>query len=64
MENDVLSLLKKQMQTEIEAVSQALVSSGARDFAEYTAMCGKVTGLMVAQRLVGDMQARLQHEDD
>lgn len=64
MENDVLSLLVKQMDDEKLSVAEALVNGSAMDFAEYKRMVGVIRGLELGQRIVGEMAERLRREDE
>lgn len=64
MENNILSLLVKQMEDEKDTVMGVTMDGTAKDFAEYRAMCGTVKGLALAQRIVLDMQARLKQQDE
>jgi hypothetical protein len=64
MESNALDLLVKQMEEEKLVFSQALLSGTLKDFAEYKAICGKISGVAVAQRLVGEMKIRLQKQNE
>ena len=64
MQTDALTLLQKQMEEEKVSVVDALVSAAAADHAEYRAMCGQIRGLAIAQRLVADMEKRLQRQEE
>ena len=63
MQNDALGLLHQKMQEDVNAITDALTSGGAGDYAAYTLMCGKIHGLQLAQRTVADMQHRLRAAD-
>ena len=64
MENDILSLLHKQMDTEKVQIAEAMVRGSAADFAEYRHMCGVLSGLERAQRVLADMQDRLRRQEE
>lgn len=64
MANDALSLLMKQMEDEIKDVAAAILDGSCRDFAEYRWMAGRIYGLKVAQRTVGEMEKRLQEAEE
>lgn len=64
MESDVLSLLVKQMEDEKTAMKDTLVEGAVGTFDKYREMCGRIYGLAIAQRIVGDMRVRLKQEDE
>ena len=64
MQVDAMTLLKKQMDEEVSALSGPLCEGAAKDFAEYREMCGKIYGLSRARLFVADMEARLQQDDE
>ena len=64
MENDILPLLHKQMDTEKLQIAEALLQGGATDFAEYRHMCGVINGLERAQRVLVDMRDRLRKQEE
>lgn len=64
MENDVLSLLHKQMDDEKLRIADVLVHSAATDFADYMRMCGVINGLELAQRTLGEMAERLRKQEE
>ena len=64
MENEVLSLLHKQMDTEKLQIAEALVRGSAVDFAEYRHLCGAINGIERAQRVLADMQDRLRRQEE
>ncbi len=64
MENDILALLHKQMDTEKLQIAEAMVRGSATDFAEYRHMCGAINGLERAQRVLVDMQDRLRRQEE
>lgn len=64
MESDVLSLLVKQMEDEKTAMKDALIEGAVGTFDKYREMCGRIYGISIAQRIVGDMRVRLKQEDE
>lgn len=47
-----------------EAVARALVDGGAKDFAEYSFMCGEVRGLSRAHSMIQDLVRKMENDDD
>ena len=64
MDNDVMSLLHRQMDEEKLAMAEALVNGSAMDFPEYKRMVGVIRGLELGQRIVGEMAQRLREQDE
>lgn len=64
MESDVLSLLVKQMEEEKSTMKDTLVEGAVGTFDKYREMCGRIYGLAIAQRIVGDMSERLRRQDE
>ena len=64
MESDVLSLLVKQMEDEKTAMRDTLVEGAVGTFDKYREMCGRIYGISIAQRIVGEMKARLKQQDE
>ena len=63
-EESVLGLLFKQIEDEKQALAAALVSGGAKDYAEYRDMSGRVYGLAVAQARINEMVDRLRKQSE
>jgi len=63
MEQDVLSLLIRNMNEEQQAVTQALSAGSAKDFAEYRELCGRIHGLTRAIYVIDEMKVRLLKQD-
>ncbi len=64
MESDVLSLLVKQMEDEKNTMKDTLIEGAVGTFDKYREMCGRIYGISIAQRIVGDMRVRLKQEDE
>lgn len=63
MDNDAMSLLKKQIDDERRALADALADGCAEDYPRYREIVGKIYGLMLAYRLVSEMELRLQKQE-
>lgn len=46
------------------ALTQALVSGAAKDFAEYRHMCGEIRGLSFAHAYITDLVRKLENDDE
>jgi len=64
MESDVLSLLIKQMEDEKNTLVTMLADGGVGTIEKYREACGRIYGLSIAQRIVGDMKVRMRQEDE
>lgn len=64
MDNDVMSLLIKQITEDVERMSQVISEGAAADFAQYKYLCGQVIGLNSALNYVKAMEQRLQRAED
>lgn len=64
MESDVLSLLVKQMEDEKASMTNTLVDGGVGTYDKYREVCGRIYGLSIAQRIVGEMKVRLKQQDE
>jgi hypothetical protein len=64
MDNDVMTLLLKQMEENKQSAVMAVTRGNVKDFAEYQSLCGRIRGIGDCQQLVRDMESRLQHQDD
>lgn len=64
MASDVMTLLQKQIDDERKALTDALADGCAEDYPRYREIVGKVYGLMLAYRIVGEMKVRLKQQDE
>lgn len=64
MENNVFSLLIQHMEDEKAVLLSVLIAGSPKDYADYQNICGKVYGLSIAQRIVGEMKERFKDNDD
>jgi len=64
VENDVLTLLVKQMEDEKKTYTETLIDGGVGTFDKYREVCGRIYGMAIAQRIVGDMQERLRKQNE
>jgi hypothetical protein len=56
--------LRTQLHTEIQARVEAVAKGVPRDYSEYQNLCGVISGLSIAERLVIDLQDREINDDD
>lgn len=63
MTMDAMTLLRRQMEDEKAALTAALVE-GHMEPHEYHRACGVIYGLSMAQRLISEMEVRLQGADE
>jgi hypothetical protein len=64
MDNQILELLNKKIEEQVNSHSEALVSGQSKDYAHYRELCGKIAGLQTAQREIAELQQRLKADDD
>lgn len=64
MAHDAMSLLTKQIEEDLEQITQCLAEGAAKDFPEYKYLCGQRWGLSRALGYVKDMDNRLQRGED
>ena len=57
-------VLLKQYREKREQLSDYLASGGAKDYAEYRAICGEIQGLLFAEREVSDLAKNLENSDE
>jgi hypothetical protein len=59
-----LEHLSKKLDDKVSQLQIALADGNAKDYAEYTKMCGEVKGLLTARLYITDLQERLKTNDD
>lgn len=64
MDSRVLEVISSQIDEQVTGIKEHLSSGQAKDYADYREMCGRVHGLMLAQRIAKDLQRNLEHEDE
>lgn len=64
MATTVLDVVLKELNTRRDALTNALVSGAAKDFAEYKSMCGEIRGLSVAHVHITDLVRKLEQFED
>ena len=64
MATTVLDVVLKELNTRRDALTNALVSGAAKDFAEYKSMCGEIRGLSVAPVHITDLVRKLEQFED
>ena len=63
IEKDLLRYIAEQNQAEIEVFKEDLARGAAENYACYKESCGIIRGLMVANRILADADAKLLRED-
>lgn len=64
MAKTVFDVLNEKLDAHRTAVTESLVSGGAKDFAEYKAACGIIRGLSLARIEVQDLSRTLMDDKD
>jgi|TARA_R110000868_G_scaffold58836_5_gene181072 hypothetical protein len=65
MEHDKLvDLLVQDIDNKVDQLQDALGSFAAKDFAEYSKMCGEIKGLLTARQYMTDLTRNLEHSDE
>ena len=65
MEHDKLvDLLVQDIDNKVDQLQDALGSFAAKDFAEYSKMCGEIKGLLTARGYILDLKNRMEHSDE
>ena len=60
---DAMSSLIKDIDDDIQQLTQVISAGAASDFAEYKYLCGQILGLTKCLYYVKDMEKRLQQSD-
>ena len=60
MSEDVLSLLRKNIRTQMNEIADHLAVGAAKDIEEYRKMCGIIEGLAWAEREIIDIEDKLR----
>jgi hypothetical protein len=63
MDTRVLEVISSQIEDQITALKDHLSTGTAKDYAEYRELCGKLHGLLFAQRITKDLQRNLEQEE-
>ena len=64
MNTRVLEVISSQIEEQVTAIKDHLGTGQAEDYAQYRELCGKLHGLLLAQRITKDLQRNLEHDDD
>jgi len=65
MEHDrVVDLLKQDIDRTVNQLQDALGAFAAKDFAEYSKMCGEIKGLLTARQYMTDLTRNLENSDE
>lgn len=60
----VFDVAAKEISERRDALTQALVSGAAKDFAEYRHMCGEIRGLSLAHAHITDLVRKMEEDDE
>lgn len=63
MDSRVLEVLSSQIEEQVTALKDHLAIGQAADYAQYRELCGKLHGLLLAQRITSDLQRNLEQEE-
>jgi len=61
---DAFSIINKDINDELNSIMTKLSSGGAKDFAEYQYLCGKVRGLLTVQENINALVKKMENLDD
>lgn len=64
MASTPLHVIKQELEARKEGITKALLSGGAKDYAEYTSMCGEIRGLTHAYIYINDLVHRMENGND
>jgi len=57
-------LVSQKVDEKVRQLEEALGNKSAKDYAEYCAMCGEITGLLTVRRYITDLTKNLEESDD
>ena len=63
MDSRVLEVLSSQLEEQVTAIKDHLATGQAADYAQYRELCGKLHGLVLAQRITSDLQRNLEQDE-
>lgn len=64
MATDAMSGLLETFEEEIDSLTIAITSGGAKDYAEYKEMCGRIQAFRRSREIVQTMERLLQYQDE
>ena len=64
MATTAFSVVLKEIEERRESITQALISSAAKDYAEYKSMCGEIRGLSFVHGYMTDLLNRMDESDE
>lgn len=64
MDTRVLEVISSQIDDQVTALKEHLGTGQAKDYAEYRETCGRIHGLLLAQRITKDLQRNLENSDE
>ena len=64
MDTRVLDVISSQIDDQVTAIQEHLGAGLAEDYAVYREMCGRLHGLLLAKRIIKDLQRNLEQDDD
>ena len=64
MDTRVLEVISSQIDDQVTAIKDHLGAGLSKDYAEYREMCGKLHGLLLAQRITKDLQRNLEQDNE
>jgi hypothetical protein len=64
MDTRVLEVISSQIDDQVTAIQEHLGNGLAEDYAAYRELCGKHHGLLLAKRIIKDLQRNLENDED
>jgi hypothetical protein len=64
MEQEILGRLNSKLEELKQSLIENLAEGGAQDFAQYQSLCGRIGGLLIAQREINDLLRKLKELED
>jgi hypothetical protein len=65
MEHDkVVDQLKRDIDKKVNQLQDALGAFAAKDYTEYSKMCGEIKGLLTVRQYMTDLTQNLEHSDE
>jgi hypothetical protein len=59
-----MTLLAKRIDEKVKHLEESLGARAARDYNEYTGMCGEITGLLTARSFMQDLTHDMEELDE
>jgi hypothetical protein len=60
----LVGVLKQDIDGKVLQLQEALGAFAAKDFAEYSSMCGEIKGLLTARQYMTDLTQHMENSDE